>query len=146
MTFRDTLALLGGEEVFGGDVNNELELAAAVVRGLPSACLDSVAAAFDAHGVSPSAIYAAIGTSRSRLRKRRRPTRLSHDESDRVSRLARVTVRAAEALGASDKGMRWLDTGNRAVNGRRPITLLASDAGTTLVEAVLGRIENGGLS
>ena len=99
MIFRDTQALLGSEEVFGREVNSELDLAAAVVRGLPSASLDHAVAVFDAYGVPAAAVYEVVGTPRAVVRKPRRRSRLSHDESDRLSRIARVTVRAVEALG-----------------------------------------------
>ena len=142
MIFHDTLALLGGEKVFGRAVNSALDFATEVARGLPSASLDHAVAVFAAHGVPSAAIYELIGTTRALVRKRRHYTRLSRDESDRLSRLARVSARAAEALGDAHKGARRLNTAHRALVGRRPITLLASDAGTTVVVAVLGRIEH----
>ncbi len=37
----------------------------------------------------------------------------------------------------------WLGKANRSLDGQRPLDLLASDAGTRLVENVLGRIEHG---
>lgn len=143
MTFHDTLALLGGQLVFGREVNSALDFVTEVVRGLPSASLDHAVAVFAAHGGPSAAIYELIGTTRSIVRKRRHHTRLSHDESDRLSRLARVTACAVEALGSAYKATRWLDTANRALDGRRPITLLVSDVGSAVVEAVLGRLEHG---
>lgn len=143
MTFHDTLALLGGEKIFGRAVNSALDFATEVARGLPSAALDHAVAVFAAHGVPSAAIYELIGTTRALVRKRRHHTRLSRDESDRLSRLARASARAVEALGDAHKGTRWLNTANSALDGQRPITLLASDAGTTAVVAVLGRLEQG---
>ncbi len=124
-------------------MNGALDLATEVARGLPSASLDHAVADFEAHGVPSAAIYELIGTTRALVRKCRHHTRLSHDESDRLSRLARVSARAVEAFGDAHRGTHWLYTANRALVGRRPIELLASDAGTTVVVAVLGRIEHG---
>jgi putative toxin-antitoxin system antitoxin component (TIGR02293 family) len=60
-----------------------------------------------------------------------------------LARLARLLVRAEEALGDREKAHRWLSTPNRALGGRRPLTLLDNDAGALAVERVLGRIEHG---
>lgn len=58
-------------------------------------------------------------------------------------RLARVVASAEEAIGDGAKAARWLRKPNRALQGRRPLDLLASDVGARLVEQELGRIEHG---
>jgi len=143
MTTADTVAFLGGTEVFGRSVVSPLDLAAEVVRGFPSASLDRVLQRLQSEAIPQSSIYAVVGTSRTLQRKRQQRALLSRDESDRLARLARVAVRAGEALGSIEKGHRWLGKTNRALDGQRPLDLLASDAGTRLVEDELGRIEHG---
>ena len=61
----------------------------------------------------------------------------------RLARLARVAVRAAEALGSTGKGHRWLAGANRALDGRRPLDMLATEDGAGQVTDVLARIEHG---
>jgi putative toxin-antitoxin system antitoxin component (TIGR02293 family) len=143
VTAADTVAFLGGANVFGRAVATELELAREVARGFPSGSLDVVLRALQSEAIPQSSIYAVVGTARTLQRKRQRNTRLSHDESDRLARLARLAVRAGEALGSSEKGQRWLGKPNRALDGMRPLDLLTSDTGAVLVEDVLGRIEHG---
>jgi putative toxin-antitoxin system antitoxin component (TIGR02293 family) len=60
-----------------------------------------------------------------------------------AARVARVTVRAEEALGDRAKAERWMRAPNRALGGARPLDLLESDGGMREVERVLGRIEHG---
>ncbi|HSS78656.1 MAG TPA: MbcA/ParS/Xre antitoxin family protein [Thermoanaerobaculia bacterium] len=56
---------------------------------------------------------------------------------------ASVELRAVEVLGGREKALRWLDSPNRALGGRRPLDLLDTGLGTKQVEVILGRIETG---
>ncbi len=143
MTALDTVEFLGGSNVFGRAVSSDLELANEVARGFPSGSLDVVLRTLQSDAIPQASIYAVIGSARTLQRKRQRRTRLTRDESDRLARLARLAVRAGEALGSSEKGQRWLGKPNRALDGMRPLDLLASDTGSVLVEDVLARIEHG---
>lgn len=134
---------LGGYKVFGRRVATPLQLDAAVRQGLPVAALDRVLRDLAAAGIPQAVVYAVVGSARTLQRKRSAHTRLSSDESDRLARLARVMVRAEEALGTRGKGHRWLGEANRALGGVTPLSLLASDAGAQVVEQLLGRIEHG---
>lgn len=58
-------------------------------------------------------------------------------------KLRRIAARAEEALGSAEKAQRWLDAPNRALSGRRPVDLTATEADLRRVERVLGRIEHG---
>jgi len=85
------------------------------------------------------AICAASGSQRQRQQR----ALLSRDESDRLAPRARVAVLDGEALSSIERGDRWLGKANRALDGQRPLDLLATDAGTRLVEDVLGHVEHG---
>ena len=111
--------------------------------GLPSTALDFVLADLVKWIGSQAEVYRVVGSARTLQRKRTESTALSADESDRLARLARLLVRAEEALGDADRARRWLSQPNRALGGQRPLTLLDSDAGSSAVERVLGRIEHG---
>ena len=77
--------------------------------------------------------------------RRREQGMLSHEESDRIARIARVVRRAMDALGDEARGKAWLKRPNRALRGFAPLGLLATDAGAELVTDELGRIEYGDL-
>lgn len=134
---------LGGRRVLRREVGSEIELAEAVRAGLPSKALDHLLAEFARFVTRQQDVFRVVGSARTLQRKRSHGTRLSVEESDRLARLARVLVRAEEALGAPDRAGPWLVASNRALGGHTPLSLLDSDAGTLAVERVLGRIEHG---
>lgn len=138
MTAATVAARLGGRRVLKRDVRSELDLAALVRDGLPVEAL-----AFIAKSVAVGELYKLVGSPRTLQRKRAAGGKLSTDESDRLARVARLLVRAEEALGSGEKALHWLRRGNRALGGVRPLDALDSDAGSLAVERVLGRIEHG---
>ncbi len=64
-------------------------------------------------------------------------------ESDRLLRVIRIAVYAADVLGTESKARAWLRASNRSLRGKAPIALLETDVGARLVERALGRIEHG---
>ena len=133
---------LGGRGVLHRKIASDRDLIEAVRAGLPAKALDHVLKDW-AKQLSQGDVYRVVGRARTLQRKRTRGTSLSADESDRLVRLARILVRAEEALGDEEKARCWLTEENRALGGDRPLSLLDSDAGTLAVERVLGRIEHG---
>ena len=138
MTAATVAEKLGGRRVLKREVRSELQLAALVRDGLPVRALEIIA-----KSIALGELYPLVGSPRTLQRKRAAGGRLSVDESDRLARVARLLVRAEEALGSSDKAIHWLRRGNRALGGERPLDALDSDAGALAVERVLGRIEHG---
>jgi len=134
---------LGGYAVLHRNVSSEVELADVVRHGLPVGSLDHVLGELTPTVASQQEIYRLVGSARTLQRKRSTGKPLSAEESDRLARLVRIVVRAAEALGDRDAANRWLGKANRALGGRIPLHLLDSDAGAQAVERVLGRIEHG---
>ncbi|MDN5850498.1 MAG: DUF2384 domain-containing protein [Nitrococcus sp.] len=68
---------------------------------------------------------------------------LSVDVSDRLFRIARLTVQAQEVFEDEDTALDWLRSPNQALAGETPYGLLDTDAGAGAVEAELIRIEYG---
>lgn len=135
---------LGGVRVLHREITSELELAEAVREGLPSESLDYVLNDMREWAGSQAVVLDVIGSRRTLERKTGgRETSLKPAESDRLARLARLMVRAEQAIGNPDKAHRWLMKPNRALGGQVPLKLLDSDAGASAVEQVLGRIEYG---
>ena len=62
------------------------------------------------------------------------------EQSNRSGRLARVSALAEETFGDSDKADRWLQRELTVLDGRRPIDLLRTQAGTRIVENLLASI------
>lgn len=135
---------LGGKRVFRRELKSEADLIAQVRAGMPASALDSIIVDFgETAGVIQAVIYDVVGKARTLQRKRQHSAVLSSDESDRLARLARMLVRAEEAIGDKKKAYSWLVKPNRALGGQSPLSLLDNDTGTLSVERVLGRIEHG---
>ncbi len=143
MSVRAVAKKLGGPSVIGHDVRTDAQLIAVVREGLPARALEQVFGDLSDLSMSQAELYNTVGSSRTLLRKRATGMRLSSSESDRLTRVARIVVRAEEAFGVRDKAHRWLGSSCRALSGQRPFDLLDSDAGTMSVERELGRIEHG---
>lgn len=140
MTIGAIAERLGGRRVLRQEVHSELELAQVVRDGLSYGALDHVLRSED---LQPNEAYALVGSRRTLLRKKQEGKKLSPAESDRLTRVVRIIARAEEALGERDRAHRWLRKPNRALAGQQPLDLLDSDAGSRMVERVLGRIEHG---
>lgn len=134
---------LGGMRVLGRELRSDSDLIDAVRAGLPVAALEALLDELGSAAGQQAVIYRAVGSARTLQRKRAARGRLSIDESDRLARLARIVVRAEEALGDRENAHRWLAKPNRALGGVPPFELLDSDAGSLTVERILGRIEHG---
>ncbi|TVP51168.1 MAG: DUF2384 domain-containing protein [Gemmatimonadales bacterium] len=140
MTSSSLADRLGGEKTLPRDVQSDLELADAVRSGLSYSAVEHV---IERGMLLPAEVYELVGSRRSLDRKKKEDRVLSPVESDRLARVARLIGRAEEALGDRDAAHRWLRKQNRALGGRRPLDLLASDIGARTVEQALGRIEHG---
>jgi putative toxin-antitoxin system antitoxin component (TIGR02293 family) len=131
---------LGGPKVFKSPIRTELELAAAIARGLPTASIDALVRGNVVLAQEVPILLLPTRTLADR-RKKRRP--LTPEESDRVTRVARLHSRAAEALGSDEKAFAWLRRPNRALGGSAPVDLLRTGEGARLAEAALTRLEHG---
>lgn len=132
--------ILGGKKALGRNVAGERELLPLIRSGLPPSTVKEMAAAL---GVSQDRMAQILALSKRTFARRRTQARLTAAESDRLYRLARITARAGEVLGSTEKAARWLQKPNRALGGEIPIGLLDTDLGAGMVGTVLGRIEHG---
>lgn len=130
-------------EVLGGlgrrKPATELALADAVRNGLPVSALDRLIA----DGVIAEQEVEAHFIPRRTLYVRRKNGTLSREQSDLVVRLARIQAIADDVFGDRQKVHRWLRKPNGALGSQIPLTLLDTEEGGRVVEAVLGRIAHG---
>ncbi|MFO1034820.1 MAG: antitoxin Xre/MbcA/ParS toxin-binding domain-containing protein [Hyphomicrobiales bacterium] len=68
---------------------------------------------------------------------------LTQAETDKAIRLARIVQEADRVFGNAGKADRWLRTPLKQHANQSPLDLLVSEAGTMLVEEVLGQIDHG---
>jgi putative toxin-antitoxin system antitoxin component (TIGR02293 family) len=121
----------------GADVRSMQELDIAVNAGLPKRslvllssrlyCDDRVANAF-MFQVIPPATW------------KRRTTRLSQQESERIERIARALADAEYVLDDRDKARQWMSAPHRELGGETPIEAARTEIGARRVEAVLNKL------
>lgn len=136
--------LLGGHKVLRQDVRSPLEAHELLVKGLPGTVLVYLITRIGDVGKS-SYFERAIGLSQRTVQRRKdAPNKLlTPEQSGRTWKFAEVFAKAAEVLGSEEEAQRWLEEPAMALDRRRPIDLLASPAGTELVENLLVQLEYG---
>ena len=109
-------------------------------KGIPAAAVESLVKAMQ---LSQSELARALGIPERTLARRKREGVLSSEESAKLLRLARVLERANEVFEDSAAALNWLRSGNSALSGTPPLSLLDTDIGAESVLDTLGRIEHG---
>lgn len=131
---------LGGSRVIPQEIRTELDWVELLQAGLPAGAADALIAG---GGLSQDELFRLVIPRRTLAKRRQTGGTLTAEESDRLARVARVLGAADDVFGAAEKAHRWLRKANRGLGGHVPLELLATEAGTRLVEQALGRIEHG---
>jgi putative toxin-antitoxin system antitoxin component (TIGR02293 family) len=140
MTTAALAEALGGERVLGGKLQSPLEWIEALASGFPS---EAVEASIRQGILTREEAEEFVIPRRTLSHRRQKKQRLTLEESDRLSRIARLTARAAETFGSQDAAVEWLREPNGALGGAVPLELLRSGEGALLVEQILVRIDHG---
>lgn len=111
-----------------------------VMQGIPVSLARRVVRSFVV--ITPTEVSSVLGVNEKTLRRRANST-LDANISDRVLRLISVAQQATAVLGARDAAERWLNARAIGLDRRRPIELLTSSEGTTMVKTLLTRMEYG---
>ena len=137
----EIVEVLGGRKTIKRAVRNTDDLAEQVRSGLPASTVDLLAGTLSLHR---SQVAERLNIpSRTLSRRLKMKSRLTHDESDRALRMARVVALAKEVLGSEEKASHWMSNPNRALGGKRPFDLLDTEPGVRSVEQVLYAIAYG---
>jgi putative toxin-antitoxin system antitoxin component (TIGR02293 family) len=132
--------ILGGEEVIGKEVYSELELAEVVRMGFWPTVIDRL---FDGGVLKKTDMERLVMPRRTLNHRIKKGERLTREESDRVTRVARIVAMAEETFGNREKASRWLHKPKRGFGGQTPIDLLDTEEGARVVEDQLFRIAHG---
>ncbi|MGO4562090.1 type II RES/Xre toxin-antitoxin system antitoxin [Rhizobiales bacterium 3FA27D7] len=132
----DVARKLGGAAVLGADVRSQADLAMMVRRRLPLATLKGLSLA----GLSEQEIERFVIPQRTRRHRAEKNEPLTVDESDRAVRLARIQSLAEETFGDPAKANRWLRKELAELGGETPLTVAQTEAGTRVIETILGKI------
>jgi len=139
---RDTILQKIASISFTGLVQSKLpDLFAQVKGGLPPTIVDQGA---EYLGVSKSEFADMLQMSSSSLsRWTRGKMVMPQAESDRVARVARVTLIVEDALGSHEDAVEWLNSTIPALGNVKPLAMLGSDSGVKIVEDLLVRAQAG---
>lgn len=113
-----------------------------VHRGLPVAAFDAVGSYT---GLTREALSGATAISMRTVQRRAAgdKNRLQPDESDRLTRVARLYAFAEDVLGSREAAIAWMRAPNRALDDAIPLSYLDTEIAAREVEDLLGRIRYG---
>lgn len=132
---------LGGTSVFKRHVRSMEEVRVIIHKGLPYKSLEAIQAKYH---LDTNVIMRVLGVPARTMARRKEEQRLSAQESDRLSRVARILAYATQVFGTNEKASAWLTRPNRMLQrAAAPLDLLDTDTGTQVVETMLGRIDHG---
>jgi putative toxin-antitoxin system antitoxin component (TIGR02293 family) len=118
---------------------SDFDLAELVEHGLPTERL----ALLREHGLTFTEVAEIVISPRTLKHRKARGERLSDEETDRMVRVARILSLANNVFGNPQKALTWLRTESDRMGGRRPLSMLRTDAGGRLVESRLWQIDEG---
>jgi putative toxin-antitoxin system antitoxin component (TIGR02293 family) len=120
-------------------LRSDRDIARLVEDRLPLTTVDSLTS----HGITDQEIYAFILPRRTLVHRKSRSEPLTHDESDRAVRIARITSLAEEVFGDDAKAARWLRKPKSRFEQRTPLEVARTEAGARLVEEMLLQLDYG---
>jgi putative toxin-antitoxin system antitoxin component (TIGR02293 family) len=137
---RRLVSLLGGQRAFTPRIRTSADMQEALRKGFPYAAFEAVLAALQ---LSNATLVGLVGASPRTMARRKAKRVLSPTESDRLYRVARVTLEAEDTFGSLEKARTWLHRPNQALGGDAPIGQLDTEIGERHVERLLDRIDHG---
>jgi putative toxin-antitoxin system antitoxin component (TIGR02293 family) len=123
----------------GLEPSSEFDLAKMTESGLP---LDSIAM-LKQHGLTFTEVSDTIISPRTLKHRKSRKEPLSHEETDRVVRVARILSQAEGVLGSREKALLWLRTPDDRLDNRTPLKMLVTESGGRLIENMLWQVDEG---
>jgi putative toxin-antitoxin system antitoxin component (TIGR02293 family) len=124
-------------EYLGVAPASEFDLAVIVEAGLPTEKLNLLRE----KGLTFSEVSEIVISPRTLKHRKARGEALSHEESDRLVRVARVVALAGEVFGNHEKALRWLRAADDRIGDRSPMSMLQTESGGRLVENLLWQID-----
>ena len=114
-----------------------------ILRIVEGRLAPSVIKRLNALGLERSEIDEIVIPSRTLQHRRSRREKLTVEESDRVLRVIRVLSSTESIYGSRERALNWLRKPQLRLDGRTPLSLLKTDAGSRIVEELLIQIDEG---
>jgi putative toxin-antitoxin system antitoxin component (TIGR02293 family) len=132
--------LLGGTEVIGHKIRNEMDLYEVSKTGLPKKALINL---IQNLGFSVKAMASLLSITERTIQRKSDTELLDFITSEQILQVADVYSRGNTVFGSQEKFKDWIMLTNKALNNMRPIDLLSSRYGAQMVLDEIGRIEYG---
>jgi len=132
--------LLEISEYLGVNPRSDLDLAEIVENGLS---IDSLKL-LRQKGLTFTEVADLIVSPRTlQHRKAKGVHHLTHDEADRVVRIARILSLAEQIFGNLERALGWLRTPDERLNNRTALSMVQTESGGRLVESMLWQVADG---
>jgi putative toxin-antitoxin system antitoxin component (TIGR02293 family) len=135
-----TWRLLGGHQFMAHKPKTSLEFYGAVRKGVPKLAIDYLAKVL---GIPMTKMAILLNLSYKTLTRKNTIDLLDTPVSSHAYEIADTIAKGLSVFEDEDRLNRWLNKGNRALNGAKPFDLLDTSTGIKLVNQMLGRIEEG---
>jgi len=134
------ISVLGGSSSLSHDINSDFDLIQITRKGLPKSAVLTLSKLL---GISMEHMSDLIHVSHRTLQRKNDTDLLNVYSTEQILEIAQVVSRGIEVLGTLENFTSWLHSDIRVLNYNKPISLLDTSFGTTLILDVLGRIEFG---
>lgn len=138
--YTELIAILGGSKTLNTTVRNEMDLINLSRTGLPKKSLDTLSKKLN---ISMERLSQLLHISHRTLQRKAPNEHLSVHISEQILSIAEVIRRGIEVLGDEGQLEIWLHSALPTLSDRKPIDLMDTIFGTTLLLKILGRIEHG---
>lgn len=141
----DVAMLFGGKKALRHDVSSPIAVHELILTGIPGTALERLVKQLPAISYDSDAFEKAFGMSERTYQRHKadRTKVLSPEQSSRTWNFARLLAKAAAVLGSQAEAEMWMLQHALGLEGRRPIDLLATAAGSDLVREYLERLDYG---
>ena len=139
------VSLLGGDHMFSPAVRSPLDAHEAILKGFSNRALTHLVgnvAVMQQADVMEKAVGISLRTFQ-RRKKEGAHERLSREQSGRLYKAAEIVAKAIDIFGSTAAAEDFLEKPAMALDGERPIELLATPAGAELVERHLAQLDLG---
>jgi putative toxin-antitoxin system antitoxin component (TIGR02293 family) len=126
-------------EYLGIVPKSDFDLAILVEHGLPTEYIDLLRE----KGLTFTEVSEIVISPRTLKHRKSRGEPLSHEETDRLVRVARVVTLAEEVFGNHEKALLWLRSPDDRIGDRSPMSMLQTESGGRLIETMLWQIDEG---
>lgn len=142
--FGKLVDLFGGPKVLRHPVSNPIEAHEMILQGIPSQALENLVKHLVVIGRA-DAFEKAFGMSERTFQRHKagQSKTLNTEQGSRTWNFARILTKATAVLGSQKEAEKWMIQPAMGLDNRRPIDLLATAAGTELVQEFLERLDYG---